>query len=130
MTESAPGLDRVAWNTNCRALIGHRAGDRLANPLRGIRAELEPAAIFELVDGPHQTGVAFLNQVQERQPAVAVLLCDRHDQTQVAFRQPALGPLIFAIDLLQVLDAISQARWRLLKCPQNIAILDEQRPTL
>ncbi len=71
---AAHGLDHVDRDANRAALIGHRAGDRLANPPRRVRAELEAAAVFELIDSPHQAGVAFLNQVQERQAAVAVLL--------------------------------------------------------
>ena len=72
------------------ALIGHGAGDRLANPPRGVGAELEAAAILELVDRPHQAGVALLDQVEEAQAAVAVLLGDRDHQPQVAFRKTAL----------------------------------------
>ena len=96
VAHAAHGLDHVDRNANRAALVGHGPGDRLANPPRGVRAELEAAAIFELIDRPHQAGVAFLNQIQERQAAVAVLLGDRHDQPQVAFRQPALGLLILA----------------------------------
>ena len=56
--------------------------------------ELEAAAIFVLVDRSHQAGVAFLNQVQEAQAAVAILLGDRHDQPQVAAGEFALDALV------------------------------------
>ena len=93
-------LDHVHRNADRAALVGHGAGDRLANPPGGIGAELEAAAILELVDRPHQAGVAFLDQVQEAQAAVAILLGDRDDQPQVAFRQAALGLLILGVDCL------------------------------
>jgi hypothetical protein len=83
------------------ALIGHGAGDRLANPPGGVGAELEAAAVLELVDRPHQAGVAFLDQVQEAQAAVAILLGDRDDQPQVAFGQFPLGLLVLGIDHLE-----------------------------
>ena len=70
-------VDHVHRNANRAGLIGNRAGNRLANPPRGVRAELEAAAILVLIDGSHQAGVAFLNQVQEAQAAVAVLLGDQ-----------------------------------------------------
>src|SRR5438477_264583 len=70
--------------------------DRLANPPRGVRAELEAAAILVLVHRPHQAGVPFLDQVEERQPAVAVLLGDGNDQAQIAAREVPLGNLVFA----------------------------------
>ena len=95
-------FDHVDRNADRAALIGHGPGDRLANPPGGVGAELEAAAIFELIDRPHQAGVAFLDQVQEAQAAVAILLGDRHDQPQVAFRQAALGLLVLGIDAAQI----------------------------
>jgi hypothetical protein len=88
---AAHGLDHVHRNADRAALVGHGAGDRLANPPRGVGAELEAAAVLELVDRPHQAGVAFLDQVEEAQAAVAVLLGDRDDQPQVAFGKPRLA---------------------------------------
>ena len=121
------GLDHVDRNADRAALIGHGPGDRLANPPGGVGAELEAAAIFELVDRPHQAGVPFLDQIQEAQAAVAILLGDRHDQPQVAFRQAALGLLILGVDRLQVADAVAQAGGRFLGGAQDAAELDEPR---
>ena len=112
-------------NADRAALVGHGPGDGLANPPGGIGAELEAAAVFELVDRPHQAGVAFLDQVQEAQAAVAVLLGDRDDQPQVAFRQAALGLLILGVDLLQIRHAVAQAGGRFLRGPQDIAIFGD-----
>ena len=47
------------------ALVGDRAGDGLANPPGGVGAELEAAAVLELIDRPHQPRVALLDQVEE-----------------------------------------------------------------
>ena len=91
-------------------LVGDGAGDRLADPPRRVGAELEPAAVLVLVDRPHQAGVAFLNQVEEAQAAVAVLLGDAHDQPQVAAGQFALGLLVLAEAELHDRDALTQAR--------------------
>src|SRR5262245_40130882 len=87
------GLDHVHRNTDGAGLIGDSAGNGLANPPRGIRGELVAAAVFELVHGFHQADVAFLDQIQELQPAVGVFLGDRDDQSQVGFNQLALGGL-------------------------------------
>ena len=99
VANAAHRFDHVDRDADRAALVGHRAGDRLANPPGGVGAELEAAAVLELVDRPHQAGVAFLDQVEERQAAVAILLGDRHDQPQVAFGQAALGPLVLGVDL-------------------------------
>ena len=108
-------LDHVHRNANRAALIGHGPGDRLANPPRGVGAELEAAAILELVDRPHQAGVAFLNQVQEAQARG----CD----TSWRSTRPAASclptgrawPVDIASKRLQVRDAIAQAGGRFLR---------------
>jgi len=50
-------------------LVGIGAGDALANPPGGVRAEFVAAAPLELFRSPHQADVAFLNQVEELQAA-------------------------------------------------------------
>ena len=79
-------------------MVGNGPGNCLANPPRRVGAELIAAAILIFVDGTHQASVAFLNDVQEAQAAVAVLLCDRHHQPQVAAGQISLGLSSFRID--------------------------------
>jgi hypothetical protein len=56
-----------------------------------VRRELVATPVLELVDGLHQTDVAFLNQVEELKTTVRVLLCDRHDQAKVGFDELGLG---------------------------------------
>ncbi len=48
--------------------VGDAARDRLADPPRGVRRELEALAPVELLDRVHEAEVAFLDQVQQRQP--------------------------------------------------------------
>src|SRR5215831_6356661 len=112
------GLDHVHRNTDGAGLIGDSAGDGLADPPRSVRGELVAAAVFELVDGFHQADVAFLDQIQELQPAVGVFLGDRNHQAQVSFDQLALGGLgvdvaldNFALRPLQLL--VTDARFLL-----------------
>ncbi len=100
-------LDHVHRDADGAGLVGDGAGDRLANPPGGVGRELVAAAIFVLVDRPHQAGVAFLDQVEEGQAAVAVLLGDRDDQPQVAARQLALGVLVFGEALADRLHALA-----------------------
>ena len=93
------GLDHVDGDADGAALVGHGAGDGLADPPGGVGAELEAAAVLELVHRPHQARVALLDQVEEAQAAVAVLLGDGDDQPQVAFGEAALGLLVLGVDL-------------------------------
>src|SRR5262249_13875323 len=46
---------------------------------------------FKLVDGFHQTDVAFLNQIQKLQTTVGVLLRNRNHEAQICLDQLALG---------------------------------------
>ncbi len=102
-------LDHVDRDADGAGLVGDGPGDRLANPPGRVGAELVAAAIFVLVHRPHQAGVAFLDQVEEAQAAVAVLLGDGDDQPQVAAGQVALGLFVFGEALLDDLDALAEA---------------------
>src|SRR5215472_15843217 len=93
------GLDHVHRNADGAGLIGNGAGDGLANPPRCVRGELVAAAVLELVHGFHQADIAFLDQIQELQPAVGVFLGDRYHQAQVRFNQLALGGLGIHVSL-------------------------------
>ena len=80
-------LDHVDRDPDCSGLVGNGPGDRLADPPCGVRGKLEAPTIVELVDRPHQPDVPLLDEVQERQPAVRVLLGHRHDQPQIGLGQ-------------------------------------------
>ena len=72
--ELAHRLDHVHRDADRAGLVGDRAGDRLADPPRGVRGELVAAAVLVLVDRPHQAGVAFLDEVQELRPRLRYFL--------------------------------------------------------
>ena len=105
---AAHGLDHVHRHADRAALVGDRPGDGLADPPRGIGRELVSAGRLELVDRPHQAGVALLDQVEEAQAAVAVALGDGDDQPQVAGREPPLGRFIFAGQAVDAGDAAAE----------------------
>src|SRR5919197_4583168 len=72
------------------SVVGDGAPDVLPDPPRGIRRELEAATILKAVDRLHQADVAFLNQIEERQPSTQIALRDRDDQAEVGFDELAL----------------------------------------
>ena len=74
--------------------------------------------MFVLVHGSHQARVAFLNQVEEAEAAVAVLLGDGNDEPEVAAGEFALGLFVLGEALLHDADAPAQAR-RLLERDQH-----------
>ena len=77
-------------------MIGDGAGDRLPNPPGGVGRELVAAGVLELVDCPHQAGVAFLDQIEEAHAAVAVALGDGDHQAEVPGGQLPLGGVVLA----------------------------------
>ena len=105
---AAHGLDHVHGHADRAALVGDGAGDRLADPPRGVGRELVAAGRLELVDRPHQAGVALLDQVEEAQAAVAVALGDGDDQPQVAGREPPLGRFVLGGQAVDAGDAAAE----------------------
>ena len=85
-------------------VVRDRPGDRLADPPRGIRRELEASPVLEPVDGLHEPDVALLDQIQQRQIAAEVALRHRHEQAQVRFHQLALGLAYRAIAPVDLLE--------------------------
>jgi hypothetical protein len=75
----------------------------------GIRIVRAPA-VFELVGGPHQADIPFLNQVKEMQPAVDVLLGDGNHQAQVGLHQIFLGAFRFDFPMPDHVHAMAQFR--------------------
>src|SRR5581483_11933533 len=64
-------LDDVDRHPDRPALVGERPRDRLPDPPRGVRRELEPFPVVELLGGPHEPDRALLDQVEKRQSLVA-----------------------------------------------------------
>ena len=67
---------------------------------------LKALAIVELLSGPHQPERALLNQVEERQPLVAVVLGDRDHQAQVGPDHLLLRVEVAALDAYGQVDLL------------------------
>ena len=91
-------------NTDRPRLIGNRTGNRLTDPPSGISRKLIAAAIFEFVNRLHQTDVAFLNQIQELQPAVGILFGNRNYQPQIGLDHFLFGTFGFPFALFDGID--------------------------
>src|SRR5690242_8508442 len=81
-------------------LVGDRAGDRLTDPPRRIGREFVAAAVFEFIDRLHQADIAFLDQIEELQPAVGVFLGDRDDEPEIGLDHLLLGTAGLALAAL------------------------------
>jgi hypothetical protein len=106
-------LDHVDRDADRARVIGDRARDRLADPPGRVRRELVASLVLVLVDGAHEARVAFLDDVEEGEPAVAVLLGDRHHEAEVAAREIALRLLVLAEHALDVAHAALELVHRL-----------------
>ena len=84
-------LDHVDWDSDRAGLVCDGPCDGLADPPSGVRGELEAAAIVEFLDRAHQSEIAFLDEVQERHPSIAITLRDRDHQSQVRLDEEILG---------------------------------------
>ena len=92
-------MDREA---NRATRVGDTAGDRLTDPPRGVRGELEALAPVELLDGVHESEVALLDQVEQRETRGLVLLGDRDDESQVRLDELTLGLFALACGAAQL----------------------------
>ena len=72
-------------------LVHDRPLDVLADPPGGVGGETETALRVELFEGVDEAEVALLDQVEQRDPAVQVVLGDVHNQAQVALDQGLAG---------------------------------------
>src|SRR5438105_2535080 len=106
-------LDDVNRHPDRARLVRERPGNRLADPPRGVGRELVAAAPVELLDGANQAERAFLDQVEERQPLVAVVLGDRDDETQVRLDHRLLRLAVTALDPLCELDLLRGGQQRM-----------------
>ena len=91
-------LDHVHRDADGAGLIGHRAGDGLTDPPRGIGGELVALGVVELLDRANQAQVALLDEVQERHSAAGVTLGQRDHQTQIRFQQMVFRAIAVAAD--------------------------------
>src|SRR5690348_13646714 len=79
------------------SLLGKRTRDRLPDPPRGIRGELEAELVVELLDRADQTEVSLLDQIEQRHPRLGVRTRDRHHEAKVRFDQLLLRLLVTGV---------------------------------
>ena len=58
-------LDHVDGDTDRAGLVGHRPGDGLPDPPRGVGRELVALGVVELLDRTDEAKVAFLDEVED-----------------------------------------------------------------
>src|SRR5207244_13248613 len=99
-------LDHVHGDPDRAGLVGDGSRDGLADPPRGVRAELVALGVVELLDRADEPEISFLDEVQEQHPATHVPLGDRHDEPEVRLDQLLLGELPVALDSLEEIDRL------------------------
>ena len=99
-------LDDVDGHPDRAPLVGERTGDRLADPPRRVGRELVALAPVELLGGADQADRSLLDQIEERQPLVAVALRDRDDEAEVRLDHLLLRAVVAALDPLRELDLL------------------------
>ena len=81
-------------------LVRQRTGGRLPDPPGRVGRELEALAVVELLRRTDETERALLDQIQEREPLVAVVLRDRDDEPEVRLDHLLLRVQVAALDPL------------------------------
>jgi hypothetical protein len=87
-------------------LVGEGPRDRLSDPPRRVRRELEALAVIELLRGADEADGALLDEIQERQALVPVLLRDRDDEAKIRLDHLLLRAVVAALDALRQLDLL------------------------
>ena len=83
------------------------APDRLADPERAVRGELEALCASQLLDFADQAEHALLDEVTQGEALALVLARDRDHETQVRVDHPLLGSEVAALDALEQLHLLS-----------------------
>ncbi len=76
-------LGHVDRESDDASLLGDAARNRLAHPPGGVGGELETLGVVELLDRTDQTGIAFLDQVQQRHLCSPILAGHGDHQPQI-----------------------------------------------
>ena len=76
-------LDHMDRQSDGARLVHDPALDALANPPGGIGRKAKPSLRVEFFDGVDQAEIALLDQIEQRHPAIGVVLGDVHHQAQV-----------------------------------------------
>lgn len=83
-------LDDVDRDPYGACLVGEGAGHGLPDPPGRVRRELVAPGVVELLDGPDQSEVSLLDQIEHGQAAADVAFGDGDDEPQVRLDQAAL----------------------------------------
>ena len=94
------------------ALVGDRPRDRLADPPGRVGRELEALAVVELLGRADEADRPFLDEIEEREPLVAVALRDRDDESEIRLDHRLLRGVLAALDPLRELDLLRRGEER------------------
>src|SRR5690554_2049451 len=107
LTEDALKIARpVQRNAHCAPLVRQCSKDRLTDPPHRVRDELHALVRIELARRRHQTDVALLDQVDQRDTAILVLLGHTDHEPQVRADQRLHGLLIAGLRPMTQLDLL------------------------
>ena len=99
-------LDDMKRHADCPPLVRNAARNRLAYPPGCVRRELEAPPVIEFLSRARESDRAFLDQVHERQAAVAVPLGDRYDEAKIRLDHRLLRPRVAPLNALGQLDLL------------------------
>ena len=108
------GFDHVDRYADGAGLIGDCAGDGLSDPPGGIGGEFVAASVFVFIDSAHEAGVAFLDEVEEGESAVAIFFGDGDDESEVSAGEIAHGFVVFEVALCDGFDFGGERVWGVL----------------
>src|SRR5690606_4382453 len=113
LTEDARKIARpVQRNAHCAPLVRQCSKERLTDPPHRVRDELHALVRIELARRRHQTDVALLNQVDQRDTAILVLLAHTDHEPQVRADQRLLDLLDAGIGPLTEPDLLLRRQER------------------
>src|SRR3954471_301854 len=99
-------LHHVDRDADRARLVGQGPRDRLPDPPRRVRRELEALAVVELLRRANQTERALLDEVEERESLVSVVLRDGDDEPQVGLDHLLLCVEVAALDALREVNLL------------------------
>src|SRR5262245_1040301 len=117
-------LDHVHRDPDRARLVRDRARDRLPDPPGRVGRELEASAVVELLDRADEAERAFLDEIEERQPAPEIALRDRDDEPEVRLDHVLLRRDVAALDELRERDLLVRGEERDLP---DLAEIEAQR---
>src|SRR5215831_14201648 len=87
-------LEHLHRDAERSRLLGESSQDGLANPDRRVRAEAQPSLRLEAIDRHDEPQIAFLDQVEQREPTAAIPARHVHHQPQVGEDDPLARVLV------------------------------------